>query len=310
MAQVPMRDQPDEPKSEEPAKSESPAGSGTDSGVVPTCYRHPDRETYIRCQRCDRNICPDCQRHAAVGFQCPECVKQGAQGMPAARTRFGGVLRAEGAVVTKVLIGINVAVFLLGLLAPALILRLELIGRSGFAGMIGLTPGVEGGEVWRLLTAAFTHTQLWHIAVNMFSLWVLGPPLEALLGRLRFTGLYLVSAVVASTVAYVLAPSVPVVGASGAIFGLFGATFMFARRMRADMSWFIGLIAVNVVINVVFHTQLSWQGHLGGLVAGLALGAFLAYAPRERRDQFQLFGFGLVLVLTIVAVVVRTITLS
>lgn len=309
MAQVPMRDQPDEPRSEEPAKSESPAGSGTSSGGVPMCYRHPDRETYIRCQRCDRNICPDCQRQAAVGFQCPECVKQGSQGVPAARTRFGGVMRGEGGTVTKVLIGINVAIFLLGMLAPALIQRLELIGQSGFAEAIGVTPGVEGGEVWRLLTAAFTHTQLWHIAVNMFSLWVLGPPLELLLGRLRFTALYLVSAVVASTAAYVLAPATDVVGASGAIFGLFGATFMLARRMRADMSWFVGLIAVNVVLNVLFHTVLSWQGHLGGLVAGLVLGGFLAYAPRERRDQVQVFGFSLVLVLTVVAVVVRTITL-
>ncbi|GAB3405303.1 rhomboid family intramembrane serine protease [Flindersiella endophytica] len=297
MAEEPTRDQPAEP--------ESPAGSA----AVPTCYRHPERETYIRCQRCDRNICPDCQRQAAVGFQCPECVKQGSQGVPAARTRFGGVIRGEGAIVTKVLVGINVAVFLLGLLAPALIQRLELIGRSGFAETIGMTGGVEGGEVWRLLTAAFTHTQPLHIMINMFSLWVLGPPLEAVLGRLRFTALYLVSALVGSTAAYVLAPQIHVVGASGAIFGLFGATFMFARRMRADMSWFVGLIAVNVVINILFHSQLSWQGHLGGLVAGLVLGAFLAYAPRERRDQVQLFGFGLVMVLTIVAVVVRTITL-
>lgn len=298
MAEEPTRDQPAEP--------DSPAGSQ----AVPTCYRHPGRETYIRCQRCDRNICPDCQRQAAVGFQCPECVKQGSQDVPAARTRFGGVIRGEGAIVTKVLVGINIAVFLLGLVAPAVIQRLELIGTSMFASGIGMVPGVEGGEVWRLLTAAFTHIQIWHIAVNMFSLWVLGPPLEQLLGRLRFTGLYLTSAVVASTVAYVLAPSVPVVGASGAIFGLFGATIMFARRMRADMSWFIGLIAINIVLNVVFHNQLSWQGHLGGLVAGLVLGAFLAYAPRERRDQVQLLGFGLVLVLTIVALVLRTITLS
>jgi membrane associated rhomboid family serine protease len=299
------------PRRDQPAESESSAGSGTNSGAVPTCYRHPDRETYIRCQRCDRNICPDCQRQAAVGFQCVECVRQGSQSVPAARTRFGGVIHGEGAIVTKVLIGINVAVFLLGLLAgQALIQRLELIGTSVFFSSIGMAGGIEGGEYWRLLTAAFTHVQWWHIAVNMMSLWVLGRPLEMLLGRLRFSALYLVSALAGSAVAYALAPSVPVVGASGAIFGLFGATFMLARRMRADMTWFVGLIAVNVAINVVWHQYLSWQGHLGGLVAGLILGAFLAYAPRERRDQLQLFGFGLVVVLTVVAVVVRTVTLG
>jgi membrane associated rhomboid family serine protease len=288
-------------------------GTGTEEprppGSVPVCYRHPERESYIRCQRCGRFICPDCQRQAAVGFQCVECVREAARTMPTIRTRFGGVVRGGGAVVTKVILGLNVAVFALTfLLGPAFEQWLMLIGRPWFlTPEIGEAPGVAGGAYWRLLTAAFLHLDLWHLLINMFSLWVLGPPLEYLLGRFRFAALYLGSALAGSAVAYAFtSPLVPVVGASGAIFGLFGATVVLARRMRADMSWFVGILAINIVLNVVFRSFLSWQGHLGGFLAGLAIGAALVYAPRERRDLVQALGFALVMAATIGLIVWRT----
>lgn len=278
--------------------------------AVPTCYRHPDRESYIRCQRCDRYICPDCQRQASVGFQCVECVREGQKDQPSARTRFGGVVRGSDGVVTKVILGINIAIFVLGMLSPALIQWMQLVGRIGFADQIGQAGGVAGGEVWRLITSVFVHVQIWHLAVNMFTLWILGPPLERLLGRARFTALYLVAGLTGSAVAYAFTdPRVGVVGASGALFGLFGATVMLSRKMKADMSWFLGTLAINVVINVLFARFLSWQGHLGGFIGGLLLGAALAYAPRERRDLYQILGFVGVGLLAVGLIVWRTASL-
>lgn len=278
--------------------------------AVPTCYRHPDRETYIRCQRCDRYICPDCQRQASVGFQCVECVREAARTQPAPRTRFGGIVRGSDGVITKILVGLNVGVFLIGMLSPAVVQWLLLVGRIGFGDQIGQSVGVAGGEVWRLLTSAFTHNQIWHLAVNMFTLWMLGPQLERLLGRGRFTALYLVSALTGSAVAYAFtAPHVGVLGASGAIFGLFGATVILSRKMKADMGWFIGMLAINVVINVFFSRYLSWQGHLGGFAGGLLLGVALAYAPRERRNLFQIGGFVVVSLLAVGLIAWRTVNL-
>ncbi len=299
----------DEARRPDEGANVDPAGVPADE-AVPTCYRHPDRESYIRCQRCDRYICPDCQRQASVGFQCVECVREGQKDQPAARTRFGGVVRGSDGVVTKVILGLNIAIFVLGMLSPALIQWMQLVGRIGFADQIGQAGGVAGGEVWRLITSVFVHVQIWHLAVNMFTLWILGPPLERLLGRARFTALYLVAGLTGSAVAYAFTdPRVGVVGASGALFGLFGATVMLSRKMKADMSWFLGTLAINVVINVLFARFLSWQGHLGGFIGGLLLGAALAYAPRERRDLYQILGFVGVGLLAVALIAWRTVSL-
>ncbi|GAA4985473.1 rhomboid family intramembrane serine protease [Actinopolymorpha pittospori] len=298
------------PRPDESAEAQGASGPST----VPRCYRHPERETYIRCQRCGRHICPDCQRQAAVGFQCVECVNEGRRSTPAARTRFGGVMRGgDGATVTKVLLGLNILVYVLTLLlGPAVEQQLSLVGnRSFFADAIGESSGVAGGAYWRLITSTFLHIQLWHLAVNMFSLWVLGPSLERLLGRLRFTGLYLVAGLAGSAVAYAFtSPLTPILGASGAIFGLFGATVAVARRMRADMSWFVGALIMNIVLNVVFRSYLSWQGHVGGFLAGLALGAVVAYAPRDRRNLMQGLGFGAVILASVALIIWRTVQLT
>jgi membrane associated rhomboid family serine protease len=243
---------------------------------APTCYRHPDRATYVRCNRCNRYICPECMRDAAVGHQCAECVGEGAKTVRQARTQFGG-MPVNTPVVTYVLIGINVVMFALQMLAPGLERELVLF-----------SPAVADGEWYRLLSSAFLHYGPMHIVFNMWALYVIGPPLEIALGRLRFSSLYLMSALGGSVVVYLLSTlGGQTAGASGAVFGLFGATFVVGRRLNMDTRWVIGLIAINLVITFVVP-NISWQGHLGGLVTGAAIAAAYAYAPRKHRSAIQI----------------------
>lgn len=248
---------------------------------TPTCYRHPDRATYVRCTRCNRYICPDCMRDAAVGHQCAECVGEGAKNVRQARTQFGGV-PSNTPLVTYVLIGINLVMFLLQTMSADLQRALVLF-----------SPAVADGEWWRLLTSAFLHYGVTHILFNMWALWVVGPPLEAALGRLRFTSLYFLSALGGSVLVYLLSSlGAQTAGASGAIFGLFGATFVVGKRLNMDVRWVIGLIVLNLaftfVIPLVSSQNISWQGHVGGLVTGAVVAAAYAYAPRKNRNAVQI----------------------
>lgn len=248
--------------------------------VTPTCYRHPDRVTYVRCSRCNRYICGECMRSAAVGHQCVECVNAGAQSVRQVRTQFGGVASAKPTV-TYVLIGVNAVMFALQVLVPGF--QRELVLQS-FA--------VADGDLYRLLTSAFLHYGAAHILFNMFALYIVGPPLEAALGRLRFTGLYLLSALGGSVLVYLLSsPVAQTAGASGAIFGLFGATFVIGKRLNIDVRWVIAIIAINLVITFVIPLisaqNISWQGHIGGLLTGAAIAAAYAYAPRASRNLVQ-----------------------
>ncbi len=282
---------------------------------MPVCYRHTERETYIRCQRCDRPICPDCMRDAAVGFQCPECVKAGAKQTRQGRTPYGGRLRSGRPVVTLTLIGINVAVFLL----------LAATGgrRSLLLGELGLMPvgsflvdtqgnpyyaeGVADGAVWQLLTSMFTHLEVWHIFFNLMALLILGPQLEMMLGRLRYTVLYLLSGLAGSvTVLWLAAPGSITIGASGAIFGLMGALLIVARKIGADTRALLALLGINTVITVMGAQFISWQGHLGGLIGGMLVGAALVYSPRENRTRWQVLWVSV----TSVALVLLTVTRS
>lgn len=281
-----------------------PAAPGpNDPGAVPTCFRHIDRESYIRCQRCERYVCPDCSREAAVGVQCVECVAAGNRDLPTQRSRLGGVVRAGGPIVTYALIGLNVVVWLINMVTD----RLMTIQLATLGGVSGGGWGIADGEVWRLLTGAFVHEDLWHIGFNMLALYFLGPALEALLGRLRFVGLYLASALFSGAVVYVVTPlNLPTIGASGAIFGLFGAVILLRRYLRVDLTWIVGVLAINVVINVIFRDSLSIAGHVGGLIAGLAVGAVLAHAPRENRARWHLAGYLGLVALSVALAVIRT----
>lgn len=274
--------------------------------AAPTCYRHAGRETYIRCARCDRPICADCMVSAAVGFQCPDCVRSGRASVPRPRTVLGGRASMPG-LVTKVLIALNVAMFILGhVLGPAFIARTDLLSR-GFL-VYDWQGGVAHGEWYRLLTAAFLHQAVWHILANMWSLWVLGPPLEQVLGRLRFVGLYLLCALGGSAVSYLfLAPGAASLGASGAIFGLFGALLVVGRKLRYDLRALVVVLVLNLVLPfTTLFGSIDWHAHLGGLATGVLLGFAFAYAPRSRRNLVQLSACVAVLVVVVVLVAVRT----
>jgi membrane associated rhomboid family serine protease len=245
---------------------------------APACYRHPDRPTYVRCNRCGRYICPDCMRVAAVGHQCVDCVSEGAATVQQPRTQFGGRARTSATpVVTWTLIGVNVGMFILQLTSGQLERQLTL-----------WPPAVADGQMYRLVTSAFLHYGPMHILFNMWALFVVGPPLEAWFGRLRFGILYALSALGGSVLVYLLSPlNSATAGASGAIFGLFAATFVVARKLRLDVRWVMGLIVINLVITFVAPAAgagaISWQGHVGGLVTGAVVAAAFAYAPRARR---------------------------
>lgn len=231
----------------------------------PACYRHTDRPAYVGCTRCGRPLCPECMRTAPVGHQCPDCVQAAAAAAPrAVRVRSGAT-----PVVTYTLIAANVAVFILQIAAPVMQDRLSL-----------WPPAVAAGEYYRLVTSAFVHYGLVHILFNMYALYVLGPPLEQHLGRWRFATLYGLSALGGSVVVYLLSPlPAHTAGASGAIYGLFGATFVAARRLNLDVRWLVGLIVVNLVITFTLP-GISWQGHLGGLATGALIAAVFVYLPR------------------------------
>lgn len=293
----------------DPPQAVPPSGYGGPS----VCYRHGDREAHIRCQRCNRPICPDCMVPASVGFQCPECVQAGRRDVRSARTEFGGRLRGPTALVTKVLIAVNVLMF-----------GLQYVGGSAFTNRLemltgpalypdGMLGGVATGQWWRLLTGAFLHVSIFHIGVNMFSLWMIGPALERQLGRARYLAVYLIAALGGSVAVMLFSdPRAPVVGASGAVFGVFGAAAVLWRRLGYDIRAVGVVLAINVVINVVFANALSWQGHVGGIVTGGLIGAIIGYAPgRGRvRARNQWIGTWLAVVILIVLAVLRARSLT
>jgi membrane associated rhomboid family serine protease len=251
-------------------------------------------------------------RSASVGFQCPECVAQGARSVRQSRTTFGGRVAGDTSRVSMTIVLINVAVFVLGFFLP----QGELPARFGnLPGPIqvddGSRVGVAAGEYYRLLTAAFLHAGVFHILMNMFALAQLGPVLEAALGRLRFTALYLLSALGGSVLAYLLAPQYALsVGASGAIFGLFGAYYVVVRRLGGETRSILMLLAINLVITFTVPI-IDWRGHLGGLLTGAVVAAAFAYAPRGRhRSRLHLLACVAVAVLLTAAVVARTSALN
>ena len=248
---------------------------------TPACYRHPDRPTYVRCTRCNRFICPECMHSAAVGHQCADCVGAAAATVRPVTTQFGArPQRSPVPIVTYVLIGINLLMFVLQMTSTGL--------ERAFALW---PPSVADGDLYRLLTSAFLHFGTAHIAFNMLALYFVGPPLEMALGRLRFSALYLLSAMGGSVLVYLLTLNALTAGASGAVFGLFGATFVVGRKLKMDVRGVVAIIALNLVftfvVPLVSSQNISWQGHIGGLVVGAAVAAGYAYAPRQQRNLVQ-----------------------
>ena len=221
-------------------------------------------------------------RAAAVGHQCEECVREGAKSVRQPKTAFGGRQGKSTPVITYALIAINVALFVLETVSP----RMQ-------SALVLFAPAVADGDLYRLATSAFMHYGIAHLLFNMYAIYVIGPPLENWLGRTRFIALYALSALGGSVLVYLLSPlNAATAGASGAVFGLFGASFVIGKRLNLNVQWVIGLIAINLAITFVIPAlggqQISWQGHIGGLVTGAAVAAAYAYAPRERRTLIQL----------------------
>lgn len=248
-----------------------------------TCYRHPKRESYVLCQRCGRTICPDCQTPAAVGVQCPDCVKEGRASQPR-RRRTGGLSRMfrpgdQTPVVTWSIVGITVVVFIAQLLTG---------GPSGgpVTGYLAYWAPLSPEMPWTMLTYVLVHGGFWHILLNMYSLIVVGPILELSLGRWRFLALYLISAFGGAVAVLWLAPGNPVVGASGAIFGCFAALVVLQRGLGGNPTMLLIVIGINLVLGFVPGFNVSWQGHVGGLVAGAAVAlVYLATRHRSRRPM-------------------------
>lgn len=286
-------------------------GDAAADGNEATCYRHPDREAHIRCVRCNRRICPDCMIDASVGFQCPECVREGNQGVRRARMMFGGRVSADPGYVSKALIGINIVMLLLQTaIGQDLDRRFWLIAGPAFDPVLGQAVGVADGQVYRLLTAAFLHGGFLHLALNMYALFLFGPPLEAALGRVRFSALYFISAMGGSALSYAFSdPGRPSLGASGAVFGLLGAFLIVNRKLGYDNAGVLVLLAINFAFGFIAR-NIDWRAHLGGLIAGVLCAAVLVYAPPKRRSPVQVVGLAGVLVLVLAGVAWRTAQLT
>ncbi|QOR70849.1 rhomboid family intramembrane serine protease [Ruania alkalisoli] len=256
----------------------APAPGGGGQAGPPVCPRHPDRVSYVTCQRCSRPTCPECQRPAAVGVHCVDCVREANRSVRPTRTVLGGrVSASDRPVVTMTIIGICVALFLASYVLPIMpFFRLD-------------TTQVAD-EPWRMITSAFLHNGWLHLLLNMYALWIVGPFLENMLGRWRYVALYLVSALGGSVAVLLLTSGAyAVAGASGAVFGFFGAIAVVLRRTGRDARQILIVIAINVVFGFVV-AGISWQAHLGGLVVGTALGALFAYLPKERRSVGAVLG--------------------
>jgi len=238
-----------------------------------------------------------------------ECVKEGGRAVRQPTTTFGGRV-VSGAVVTYTLVALNLAFYLVEWVYPKIVDYLALIG-SAYDPTIHAVVGVAHGEYYRLLTSAFLHEQglsgfgPLHIIFNMWALILVGPSLERLLGRLRFLAVYLLSALGGSVMFYLLAPvNEPGLGASGAIFGLFGAYFVVARRLRVDSRSIVFLILLNLGISFAV-AGIAWQAHVGGLLTGGLLTAAYAYAPRNHRTLVQAGATVAVVAVLVIAVLTR-----
>ncbi|MBN9605560.1 MAG: rhomboid family intramembrane serine protease [Actinomycetales bacterium] len=280
------------------------------------CYRHPNRPTRVRCQRCDRPICASCQTPAAVGVQCPECVRQG-RAAQTGGSRVPGVLRAFAPgrsnlpVVTYVLMALCILAY-----------GAQFLTGQALTNAWVMAPWRIVGEPWRLMTAAFLHSpaSLLHLLFNMYALFIFGPALESFLGRWRYLAVYLITAFggnVASVVLYeadVLATGghpelvggffaiAPSLGASGAIFGLMGAILVLRRAMGVRGMQLLIVLGLNLVITF-FVPSISWTAHLGGLLIGAALGAILLRMRRPEQTRARVLALaGVALALAAVCV--------
>ncbi|MEO6534115.1 MAG: rhomboid family intramembrane serine protease [Pseudolysinimonas sp.] len=269
------------------------------------CYRHPDRQSFIHCQRCGRTICPQCQTQAAVGVQCPECVREGRQQIAASRPGLVSRLIGSGStpIVTYVLIGLCVVIYVI-----------QWASGGAVTNAWTLNPSLILGQPWRLITSEFLHSTSFipHLLFNMYALFIFGPALERFLGRVRYLALYLVGAVGASlgvVLLYQLAvvtnsasakwlggllQPTSALGASGAIFALMGALLVLRKAMGLQLTQILIVVGINVAFGFVAR-GIAWEAHLGGLGVGAAIaGVYLVTRRPEQRTRQILSVVGIV----------------
>ncbi len=287
--------------------------AATAAGV---CYRHPDRQSWVLCQRCGRTICPECQTQAAVGVQCPECVREGraATRPTASRSRLARMFRPGG---TTPVVSMSIGALCV------LLYVLQLVTGGAVTSALLMNPSVIVSEPWRLLTSAFVHSpsSFLHIAFNMYALAIFGPVLESFLGRSRFLAMYLLAAFggnVAGVLIYQLAvvtggasivltngflqPAASL-GASGAIFGLMGALLALRKALGVQITQLLVVLGLNVVIGFLVP-NIAWEAHLGGLAVGFAVGTLFSRLRRPTQKRQRILGLvtiGAVLVVICIA---------
>jgi len=268
------------------------------------CYRHPDRQSFVLCQRCLRTICPECQTQAAVGVICPECLRDQQRAQTPAQVKAQRrwqrstvrpvAVRDGRPLMTYGIIAVTVVFFLTQLIPGSPTLQL-----LAFNSLFVFPGGPLPFEPWRLLTVLVTHSGFWHVGLNMLALWMIGGSLEPLLGRWRFLALYLISGLGGSIAVALLAPATSVVGASGAIFGLFGALLVIGRHVGANIRGIAIVIGINLAISFVplllglfgggvSGPQISWQAHVGGLAVGALIGLIFARTRSASRRGLQI----------------------
>lgn len=250
------------------------------------CYRHPDRQSFILCQRCGRTICTECQTPAAVGVHCPECVREQraqfqsnrrASGAPSsltvARRRFAMVDQKA----TVVIIAVSVVIWLVNLLSGGLVNQ-----------WLAYWTPLVGTQPWRLVTGLFVHSSFLHIAFNMLAVFIFGRMLENLLGTWRFLALYFLAGLGGDLAVSLLTPGTPVVGASGAIFGLFAAFFVIQRSLGNNAVQLLVIMGLNLLLGFLPGANISWQAHVGGIVLGFVTGFVFSKTRNIRQRRLQI----------------------
>lgn len=252
------------------------------------------------CQRCGRTICPQCQTQAAVGVHCPECVREARATAPRTRPAVMTALRSSSTpVVTYSIIALCVLVFVAQNIPGTVGTLVDIFG--------AYRPRYTAQLPWTMVTSLFLHGSFPHIALNMFSLYIFGSILERALGRGRFLALYLLSGFGGSVAVLLLAPTIAVVGASGAIFGLLGAFFVIQRRLGGNNLQLIILIVLNLVIGFVPGLNIAWQAHVGGLAVGAAVAfVFLRTRNRDQRRSQILLTVGIAVALVVITIATVT----
>ena len=285
------------------------------------CKRHPETQTMLRCVRCGDPICPDCMRPAAVGYQCPDCARGDRQEIrrPAQQV---GVAPGRGWTLTNVLLLILVAVYgievvlggtasLLGGPSTGVLVRM---GASvGYAcTRAGDLIGIGAGEPWRLFSAIFLHAGLLHLAMNGYALWAFGNIVEQELGKARFLIIFLVGGLFASVASYAFGVStIPGVGASGAIFAVFGAFVGYSWRRR-ELAFYAARIRnamTLILINAVFSFAvpgIDWRAHVGGFIGGLVLGLGADGVRERNKTATFALAVGVLLAVGAIAFTTRT----